>query len=481
MTAEERYWRLGDFIFDAVEFRLWTGRTWSQMDDNEGKLLTFLVQTQAGSYDIHKIKKAIWGDDEYIKESSLRTRVSTAAYNLRAFFGDAREVYLPRHQKPIRLAVKPQPLPSSFIPELLLGRPVAPLTPREPKDEPPARRLWLNETALRHNRALHDLECAWTLRFPAPKRIRDFSLTYREDAPSYEDLMPPLAAKAFQWWCETTRKENELRVARLEAEPLGLQVRLVGMRFAHYLGQKYQIDLAPAKFLHYVAIQQNLWSPELHSLRQHVFENALRGINQELPLMLPCTFALHMAAISGDQKAVLRQRDNTPLYPLAWEAGSGELMHGPEYTKFEISHHEKPDADFPHFNDHGKPDLALYCRNTVREELSYDGAKDDDFRIYGIAVEWRTLAPKLIVVYQSDAPIDELVEGAQRSPEPPRAVSAIDLSADGITNGFTNGQYPTWGPTSKLALLLALTQISGDNQVEEVQARMDELDPLPTP
>src|ERR1039458_1203927 len=92
-------------------------------------------------------------------------------------------------------------------------------------------------------------------------------------------------------------------------------------------------------------------------------------------------------------------------------------MHGPEYTKAEFLHHEKTDKKFPHFNEQDEPDLSLYLRNTVREELSYEGARDDDFRIYGMAVEWRTLAPKLLVVYQSDAQIEVLVEGAKRSPE----------------------------------------------------------------
>ncbi|MGB8988734.1 MAG: hypothetical protein WCC37_19200, partial [Candidatus Sulfotelmatobacter sp.] len=417
------------------------------------------------------IMQAVWGHS--VDESSVHKRTQ----NLRQFFGDTQDDYITRHKSPVRLKIEPIPLPSWYNPDLLSTAERPRLTPRDPKDDPPARRLWLNEMSHPHNRALHDPEFAWIMPF-AERRIRDFSLTYNKDASSYADLMPPLALSALEWWRkDQTEKGKAAQVDRLENERLGFQVRLVGMRFAHNL-QRYHIDLAPAKFLHYVAIQQNLWAEELHNLRQHAFENALRGISEESPLMLPCTFAIHMVAISSDQKAILRQRDHTPIYPLAWEAGPGELMHGPEYAKAEFLHHGDTDEDFPHFNERGEPDLFLYLRNTIKEELNYPNAADDDFRIYGLAIEWRTLAPKLIVVYQSDASKDVLVKCAKDTPEQARAISHIDLSVDGISKAFTNGQYPWWGPTSKVALLLALMQSGGEHLIYEVQARMDELDPL---
>jgi hypothetical protein len=477
MTAG-RFKQIGDLAFDVVKHTLWRAGKQIELGTNEGKLLAFLVENFDGIYTNDDIENDVWD------EVHVSPRLPTTASSLRGVFETLNLEYITYYKRPLRLTVRPQPLPPWYRPDFPDERPR--LTPRDPKDDSRAQQLWAeatNDDHSSHNRALHDFEWAWISPFLHPLRIQDFCPTYSEDGPGYQDFMPPVALKALRWWREDQiKKGNAKRVARLEVEPMGLQVRLVGMRFAHELGHRHQIDLAPAKFLDYIAIQQNLWAEQLHALRQEVFENALNGINDELPLMLPCTFAIHMAAISSDQEAVLRQRHKTPIYTFAWEAGPGEMMHGPEYTKAEFLHHGKTGEMFPHFNDQGEPDLSLYLRNTVGEELGYKGAKDDDFRIYGMAVEWRTLAPKLIVVYQSDAPIDVLVEGAKRSPERPKAVSSIDLSVEGITKSFTDKQkYPTWGPTSKLALLLALVQRDGEDQVKEVQARMDELDPLPTP
>lgn len=121
-------------------------------------------------------------------------------------------------------------------------------------------------------------------------------------------------------------------------------------------------------------------------------------------------------------------------------------MHGPYPTPF------------PHFTEDGTPDLSLFLKNAVAEELMYYEAEPDDFRLYGFAVEYRTLAPKLLVVYTSDAPIDLLLEGARNAKDWSPAVSAIELTPHGTAEAFVDPSYPTWGPTSKLALMLALTQ-----------------------
>jgi len=468
-----QFQEIGDFIFDCTARCLWRKSTRIDPGNNGGKLLAFLVEKHSTDYTNEDVERFIWG--EVLGRKVVNARLHTEVTKLRKCFEPHGDEYITRNRNPVRLKKTPRLMPSWYKPDLPDERPR--LTTSAPKDEPLAQRLWLQATDHEHNRALHDFEWAWILPFSPPLRIQDFYLTYSNDGPTYEDLMPPLAVKALKSWRDDqTKKGNGARVARLEAEPVGLQVRLVGMRFAHEVAQRHHIELAPAKFLYYVAIQQNLWTEELHELRQLAFGNAMRGINEEAPLMLPSTFAIHMSAISSDQKALLRQRDKTPLYPLAWEAGPGELMHGPEYTKTEFLHHRETHEHFPHFNDRGEPDLSLYLRNTVREELSYENAKDDDFWIHGMAVEWRTLAPKLIVHYQSDAPIGVLIEGAKRSPERPKAVSAIDLSVDGITKSFTDGRYPTWGPTSKLALLLALMHRDGPDQITEVESSMNQLD-----
>lgn len=472
---DQRLYGIGDYTFDTLLGHLWRDGSCSKLERWEARLLIYMVENFGRDYSTAEIKTALWGKGTNVTDSSVYGR----ANKLRDFFGDMPELYIT--ERPARLRIEPLPLPPWFGSHLLPANAKPRLTPRDPKDDPPARRLWIEHISNRHNRALHDSEFAWIMPFLGAARIRDFSLVYDNDAPTYEDLMPQLANSAFDWWRkDQTAKGKAARVAELEGEPLGLQVRLVGMRFAHKF-QGYQIDLAPAHFIHYVAIQQNLWAEELHQLRQSVFKNALRGISEDVPLMLPCTFAIHMAAISSDQQAILRQRDNTPIYPLAWEAGAGELMHGPEYGKDKARHHDETDEDFSHFNEQGNPDLSLYLRNTVKEELGYPNASDDDFSIYGMAIEWRTLAPKLIVVYQSDALKDVLVESAKHAPEKARDIQSIDLSVDGLAKAFTGREYPCWGPTSKVALLLALTQREGDYVIDELQARMDKLNATPLP
>jgi len=195
-----------------------------------------------------------------------------------------------------------------------------------------------------------------------------------------------------------------------------------------------------------VAIQAQLGESENMSLRERTFRNALMGLREREILELPSQFAVHIAVVSCDGKVLLRQRVvNTPLYPEAWEAGVGEFMHGPEHK-----------TKFPHFVENGNPNLSLYLKNAVAEELIYSEAKPDDFRLRGFAVEYLTLAPKLLVVYKSDAPMEILLEGARHAKDSTPTVSAVRLTPRGIAQALH--EYKKWGPTSKLAMMLALTQ-----------------------
>jgi len=321
------------------------------------------------------------------------------------------------------------------------------------------KKLWREKTSSSFHKALADSQWAWAEGpFTPPKSIADVKLFYHKAWKRYE--VPKKATKPFKRWRSSTRKATELL-----SEPWGLQVRLDSAQFNHR-AQAYEIHLTPTKFLFYSAIQRNLGDIAYRDLRNFAFENALHGLGGGDFLILPSTFAIHMCVVSSDGMALLRRRSSltTNLYPLAWEAGIGEFMHGPIATKFR------------HFTNDGRPSLSLYLRNAVAEELNYYGAQGRDFRIYGFAVEYRTLAPKLMVVYFSDKTIARLIRLAPKSKDPAVALASIPLTVDGVAAALVSEEFPEWGPTSKLGLLLALIERSGSNAVvEQLNARRNKL------
>jgi hypothetical protein len=66
-------------------------------------------------------------------------------------------------------------------------------------------------------------------------------------------------------------------------------------------------------------------------------------------------------------------------------------------------------AVFRHFSNKRSPDLFLFLRNVSAEELGYPGVRAGHFRLYGFAIEYQTLAPRLLAVYNADRTIEELV------------------------------------------------------------------------
>ena len=333
-------------------------------------------------------------------------------------------------------------------------------TDPKPKDPKSFQKIWNHLTSTPLHRALSDTGWAWAAEpFNHGKPIEEFRLIYRTSGSRYS--VPDKGKNAFARWCATSKNTR-----RLKREPWGLQVRLVEARFGHR-SHKYEICLAPTKFLFYLAVQQNLWKPEYRKLRTTAFENALFGIDKEEPLLLPSTFAIHMGVVSSDGQAFLRRRtQRIGLYAGRWEAGPGEFMHGPHRTKF------------PHFTRAGVPSLFRFLKNTVVEELNYFRARPQDFLLFGFAAEFLTLAPKLMVVYFSDAPMSKLLKCARKARDRAAELRAIDLTIDGVASALGDGQYESWGPTSKLALLLALIHRSGSDEkavTEQLEVRRKEL------
>ena len=318
--------------------------------------------------------------------------------------------------------------------------------------------------------SLHTLtehrECAWALPWHWGAPVANVELKYdnQVDGGGYESAMPESVRQALDDWC--AEKENQARAGELKREPTGLQVRLEKVEWHHSTLEKaiathqfkHFIWLSPTRYLYYFAIHRRLGTRQLLWLREKHFAGAFSGLKERAFLALPCNFALHMAVVSQDNYLLLRRRLPSPiteLYPSAWEAGIGEFMHGPVYKR----HAEYPDGpskdQFLHFRN-GTPDLLLFLKNAVAEELGYREARQKDFHLYGFAVEYETLAPKLLVVYTSDLSIDELTRKAERAADHARELDRVKLEPGAIT--AICSRYTSWGPTSKLVMLLALKQ-----------------------
>lgn len=133
-------------------------------------------------------------------------------------------------------------------------------------------------------------------------------------------------------------------------------------------------------------------------------------------------------------------------------------MHGPENTPDPEYESGPRHTQFPHFTENGLPDLFLFLKNAVAEELGYHEAQQENFCLYGFAVEYETLAPKLLVVYNANCTIATLLESAKKAKDRARELASLELTPHAIAKACSSSHYSSWGPTSKLVMLLALRQ-----------------------
>jgi hypothetical protein len=288
--------------------------------------------------------------------------------------------------------------------------------------------------------------------------INYFDVTYDARPGQYfDEKAHPMVSDAIALWAE----ENPTRYDELAAESWGQQVRLSRLTYDHE-AFRYTLHLEPIKYLHYVSTHARLWSRQLASLRESAFTNAVDGIIRFEPLTLPSHFCIHMAILDRTGRALLRQRRfHAELFPGAWEVGMGEFMHGPAK------------ALFPAFSADGRPSLDMFLRSSVAEETAYEGARAEDFRVYGLAVEYRTLAPKLLVIYRSDLEIHDIIDGARRAKDFCQDAGSVEVTPQGVAATFGDKEsYPSWGPTSKLILWLALLD-QGTSERERGQISQD--------
>ncbi|MFC1815047.1 hypothetical protein ACFL0M_03690 [Thermodesulfobacteriota bacterium] len=300
-------------------------------------------------------------------------------------------------------------------------------------------------------------------------RPEEILLTYRDqESDRYDSHLPDDVLEFFEQWRRQQAQENKHRLELWNSDEWGQQVRLETVSREHLIHSRRQerveILLSPHKYLYYVGIQQQLAvdrNDGLNDARRKLyldhFWDSVRELRYGNSLRLPAQYAIHMAVVSCDNYVLLRQRrSGMAIYPDAWEASIGEFMHGPLKEQF------------THFKD-GKPSQSEFCRQAVAEEIGEDALPESDtFRLYGFATERLTLAPKMMVVHRSPLSIDDLEALASEKGEglpndPAQAVTRIKLSPTAIADAVTDRtELAEWGPTSKLALMLALTQGASD-------------------
>ncbi len=310
-------------------------------------------------------------------------------------------------------------------------------------------------------------ECAWVIVWQGGERIANVELKYDDqpDASRYISTLQDDLLQAIDDW----GKVKPERYHELQEQAECVAVRMRKARRRHYPDKsaepqlRFCIWLEPTRYLYYVGIHPQLGKPEFRTLRQKYFNNALIGLEGGQLLDLPSNFALHVAVVSKDRHLLLRQRNRSVSnYPLAWEAGVGEFMHGPGPMNDPVPEvrTDPGHSVFRHFSEERIPDLYLFLKNAIAEELGYHEAQPGDFCLYGFAVEYQTLAPKLLAVYNSELTLDELLRSANEKgvKDPARRLASIELTPSAIAEAFSNGKYPFWEPKSKLLVLLALKQ-----------------------
>jgi len=397
----------------------------SKLNKNQVEIVNYVL-------DSTQFENLISKDALHIKHTGIKSITLMAKAMQAKVFGSSRI-------SPIYIATNPFPLPF----------------------EPPAiSQMWQDISGEYFKSALNDYSCAWVFTlnglFPNSERLKicfDSSSTY-EDSEFDLDLKTTLRRHLEKWTSGDVKKDKRLR-----DEPYGWQVRLESVQYDHRHSQ-YIFNLSQVKYWHYLATHASLWkpmeegrkAPAGNPLRKILFERAINDIQEERQNILPCNFSLHMGIISADQHVILRQRRNrAELFPGVWEFGIGEFMHGPDTT----------DSRF-HTFENGIPSLYKFFVAAVREETYKNMEKyndeiaEDTFKIFGIALEYVTLAPKLIVLHYSPRGKDEIIEGMNRAADEGERAEAIPLTAEAIVAAIRKKQNSGWGPTSKLCLWLAL-------------------------
>ena len=317
------------------------------------------------------------------------------------------------------------------------------------KDDPNAALRWRRASQEFFESRLNDSACAWILPWKGinPGEVH---LDFNEDDKYAEGDLPPILRERLKSW----RHPDPGRDSELRAESYGLAIRLVRQQFNH-MSYHHTLYLGQVKYWEYLACHKSLSNAddETRTLRGAIMDNALSDLPQERRCILPSHFCLHMWIISNDGFAIFRKRAaGAHMFAGRWEFGIGEFMHGPAILE----------RRFQAFVA-GKPDMFAFCRAAIAEEVDVDDPEACQFKIFGFAVEYKSLAPKLLVLHYSKLDHQKIIDGMLKARDASPQCDAALLNPQAIASVF--GHREQWGPTSKLCLWLALKESAEKNHV----------------
>lgn len=330
------------------------------------------------------------------------------------------------------------------------------LTEESPKDEEGHRKLWLSKIeSYPETAVIGEAEGAMIYQFPdgwTPDRVE---LTYAQDPYDvrvpYEQIMTKASKSTFKIWA----RRNSIEFQRGMAEPKRYRARLERCRINPLRDPEgVIIQLSDILHVYYKAIHQELQNGDLKALRKESFANAIEFIPQELISLLPSHFALHFGVITSDNKIMFRYRSaRARIFPNSWEVSGGEIFNGPDY-EVDANHR------FPHC-ENGRPSITLFLKNSIYEEYGFPDSDPKDFTLLGFGMEYRSLAPKLLVRYRAPFESAALIENYLPSASDKGKPQSVELTPEGLALAFA--KYTPLTPLSKLTAVSALTAKEPEN------------------
>jgi hypothetical protein len=307
--------------------------------------------------------------------------------------------------------------------------------------------------------------------FPEYTRPDSILIAYSKHIISSDEYLTPLQRQALDEFATT---KPDLFAQGMAESSRRLRARLESCTLVHSPGEEtsYRIELSDVPHLHYKVLHDGLadmTNPTLQKLRAQSFKNALAFLDwNACPSRprLPSHFALHMAIVTTDKKLLMRFRTGAKQFNNHWEISNGEFFNGPDYTG-------SKKGCFPHCDANGNPDINMFLSEAVREEFGYAGAQPDQFTVWGFAVEQRTLAPKMTVLFESRLSKEEWERHIRTAAEAGKRHSFVDLSPTALAAKFRNQEYLPLTPLSKLSATYALANLYVD--YEDKRAALQEL------
>ena len=275
-----------------------------------------------------------------------------------------------------------------------------------------------------------------------PTKPREIKLLYDRDKTWIYDehSMPDAIKPIYQQWSQEKRRRHQELVKESDRR----RARLLSADYDDETGS-IKIRLSHIKYLFYEAVHAELNRKRYRHIREEIFENTVQFLENGQSPVLPSHFALHLGVLTRDNKLLFRKRTKAALFRNFWEIGIGEFFNGPKIRRYR---HCKPKD---------QPNMVEFARQSVNEELGYNKAAPEDFTFFGIGVEYRSLAPKLLGVYASKLTSKQLLKTSKMATDGRRYSHFCEATPKGLANALSSGNFTKLTPLSFLAAWAAIT------------------------